>query len=161
MNSKRGIGALLIFIGTALLFNSASGITGFVISEAVGGSFSFVLGLVLVIGGIWILNYSDLASLTESPEDTSHLDVSEAIKLLRRELVQEPPESYQEAVRMVQDTLVETLPHEGYRSNIERKQLDHLTKLIANQYKVDKDKISKLISSGIHTRKQKLGRRGR
>jgi putative component of toxin-antitoxin plasmid stabilization module len=43
---------VLIFIGAVLILNSLSGITGFVIAEAIGTGISGIIGLALVIGGV-------------------------------------------------------------------------------------------------------------
>ncbi len=45
-------GIVFMLAGTAFMFNSASNITGFVIAEGIDRDASFVLGVVLFVGGI-------------------------------------------------------------------------------------------------------------
>ncbi len=55
MNWKRGLGFVLFLAGAFFFINSGLGITGFVIAESINVSVSFLLGLVLIIGGIVLI----------------------------------------------------------------------------------------------------------
>lgn len=52
MQMEKIIGALMFFIGTILILNSFSGITGFVVAESIGKGISSILGFALIVGGI-------------------------------------------------------------------------------------------------------------
>lgn len=53
--NKRVIGMVLVLVGLLFSFNSALGITGFVVVENITASVSGIIGLVLVIGGVVVM----------------------------------------------------------------------------------------------------------
>jgi hypothetical protein len=62
-------GAILFLIGIVLIFNSFSGITGFVVLENIGKGVSSIFGLVFVLGGLALLMIQGSASIDDLVED--------------------------------------------------------------------------------------------
>lgn len=52
MEKRKILGIVLFLIGGFLIFNSFSGMTGFVVAENIEKNISSIIGLMLVIGGI-------------------------------------------------------------------------------------------------------------
>lgn len=63
MEIKRVLGFVLIFLGIVFALNAIPGITGFTISDDLGGTTNSVLGLIFVVGGIllWVAGRSGVS----------------------------------------------------------------------------------------------------
>lgn len=118
---KRVVGILLFVKGTILLISAQTGITGNIISETIG-SFSSILGLIMIVGGLFMfgleksLQVYSTGNKNTSPEQAYHITdpellLSDTGRLSLEEFRQQVNKikNDSELIQLVEDSYIDSL----------------------------------------------------